>query len=488
MRLNILYNDGREESFKGYDKSEIQPFLQKLAKSNVYGIDANDLAEGAKAFSQMLELNKSIQSLMFSDGARDIVRVCKGLEDHPSLETLIVERGHIDSNQIKAVATLLGSTIKLKTLFLKNYICDTEVDVRPLIDILPQCETLNKLSLELGGISKEVSRDLYESAVLKGKVVNLGLQSGPIIMCEFGTRDGKDDVDHYITDEVKAARQDPPLGGIIPAIKAGDGLISLDLPAAYLGDAGVRNLCAALLHHATIKSLGLCCNGIGPEVGTESIAQLLEANKSLRDLSLTGNKIGSGVAKIAAKLPHTGLTRITLSNNEIDDTGLASIAKAIELGAKIPYITLDSNKAITEEGVAVLRKAMSALQSVHQMYIAIPKFAYVPELRAHTSEHRDIELLSMEGVKAILQANRLKAENDLGWDRIKTELPKTIISEEGDYQEAVHMIAAELRAYVEAGMDVACLPEMLSTEKAWNSEAVRHDFAGSHGAIFEVVE
>lgn len=467
MHLKVLYNDGQEEEIQLEGKKAIQLKLQELAVSEqIATIEVIELGVSANAFSEMLEHNKGILHLSVLEAGDELFeQVCKAIAKTPWLKTFRLERGSISSDSLRVFEKNIKELPNLEYLYLENYrAVSREIDLTPLNNALEKCGALQSLSVELGQVTQEAAGALYQASVVDGNVNAFRVVSS--------------DSDHH------------PMAGITFRIAFDDGLAQLDLFASHLGALNVRNLCAALLNHKTIEHLGLRFNDIGGNIGSDAVAQLIEKNPSLRSIDLCGNKIGDGAGAIGKALANTKLYKIDLSSNEIEDDGLKSIACSITSGAKIASIILDGNMDITQSGVDALYLAMRDITSIYQTevtlynktgawYLHLGKYGY-KDFSADPAYY-DIELDKVSGIRGICEANMLKIKSELGFTRI--ELPD---SEGVDFSSLFCLLSSELRSYVAAGMDVGCLVEMLSTEEAWSSESFRHDFAGSHGAMFDL--
>ena len=246
------------------------------------------------------------------------------------------------------------------------------------------------------------------------------------------------------------------------------------------------------MHHKNEKHLGLRLNNIRDGVGQDLSAQLIEGNSSFQSIDLCGNDIGKGAVVIGAALAKAKLYKINLSENGIGDSGIVSIADAINLGATTASIILDGNMDITQSGVDALYKAMSKSSTVHQTEVTLYKTHGAWYLRCGRSgdekftdnpEDHDMKLDKISDIRDICNTNKINIESELGFVEIDTPDIEGV-----NFTDLFCLLAAELCSYVAAGMKVSDLPEMLSSQEGWESEVYRADFTGSHGAVFEVLE
>ena len=125
------------------------------------------------------------------------------------------------------------------------------------------------------------------------------------------------------------------LPALVRAIEAHPSLVSVDLWANRLGDAGAT-IFAAVLHRLRFANLGQ--NDVG-DAGAAAIAEALRGNTALRPLMLTNNRVqDAGATALAAALPGTRITDLNLYWNGITSAGihvLVQAAKDAGAGVKV---------------------------------------------------------------------------------------------------------------------------------------------------------
>uniref|UniRef100_A0A8C1WN48 NACHT domain-containing protein n=1 Tax=Cyprinus carpio TaxID=7962 RepID=A0A8C1WN48_CYPCA len=142
---------------------------------------------------------------------------------------------------------------------------------------------------------------------------------------------------------------DEGCGALTSALRSNPShLRQLSLSGNKVGDSGVTLLSAVLEDpHCKLEILWLCNCGITDE-GCAALASALRSNLShLRKLNLTGNKVGDSVNLLSAVLedPHCKLERLWLSNCGVTDEGCAALASALRSNpSHLRELDLSENK------------------------------------------------------------------------------------------------------------------------------------------------
>jgi len=113
-----------------------------------------------------------------------------------------------------------------------------------------------------------------------------------------------------------------------------------------IGEIGMNVLSIILLVNTTLQELNLDRNSLGASI--TYIGQVLQENKSLKKLSLSGNHIDNANLKtIADSLRHnTSLEELDLSGNDISNEGVDTLITMLKTNITIRKINLEGNEKI----------------------------------------------------------------------------------------------------------------------------------------------
>ena len=136
------------------------------------------------------------------------------------------------------------------------------------------------------------------------------------------------------------------------------GCTKVDLSYNNIGDDGAIALAEALENNTALEELSVGNNIIG-DTGATALAEALETNIALKTLWLYSNNIGdNGAIALANALTiNTVLAELYLSENKIGDTGAIALAKALETNTALTWLGLRMN-FIRRKGKTALRNML----------------------------------------------------------------------------------------------------------------------------------
>jgi Ran GTPase-activating protein (RanGAP) involved in mRNA processing and transport/predicted Ser/Thr protein kinase len=147
-------------------------------------------------------------------------------------------------------------------------------------------------------------------------------------------------------------------------------LIKLDLSNNKLDSAGVKNLAEALQHNTTLKCLNLAGCQIGSQFGTTAMKDLAAVLQyaTLMTLNLCYNNIGpAGAKNIALALPHNKtLKKFNLSNNHIGNKGAKDLADALQYNRTLTQLDLNLNDITDLKITDVISDALQRNRQIAQ--------------------------------------------------------------------------------------------------------------------------
>ncbi|XP_044869680.1 NACHT, LRR and PYD domains-containing protein 12-like isoform X1 [Mauremys mutica] len=166
-------------------------------------------------------------------------------------------------------------------------------------------------------------------------------------------------------------------GDLADVLSTSQSLTELKLPDNYyLGDAGVRLLCAGLKHpHCKLQKLDLESCRI-TDAGCGDLADVLSTSQSLTELNLSDNYLGdAGVRLMCQGLKHPTCTlqRLDLQVCFFTDTGCGDLATVLRTNQSLTELDLGYNK-LGDAGVKLLCEGLKQnckLQSLKLYYCGL---------------------------------------------------------------------------------------------------------------------
>lgn len=146
------------------------------------------------------------------------------------------------------------------------------------------------------------------------------------------------------------------------------------LTVIYLGgvDVGARGIEALSewigFEACSVRSLFIRTTSMG-DAGARAIADALETNTSLRDLSLTGSHISAvGAASIGrALVQNDTLSRLNLAHNRISVEGLIALARGIQQSMALTSLNVSSNQIVIPQNSELWTELVQT--SIRELYL-----------------------------------------------------------------------------------------------------------------------
>lgn len=337
---------------------QIAGILRSEARFREISIDSNEETTGEDFNGFLSSLfgalsGRSLDSVSLTLPESPLVAVCQAVQKHGDITSLVLPI-KLSLVGTRALAELLAKQLPLLTnLTVGPLDGDT---ARILGDALRTCKTLQSLDLSHADLNPDSSK-----AIGEGLRANESLRSIDLSRNQLGPGGAE-----------KLAQ----------ALLTNPTLESLKLNDCNLGDAGIRHLARALQRNTAVKTLRLENNGITSSGGSAEIAAMLAENTVLISLNVSGNKLGDtgveslaqglagnstlahlhlknvgcgnmGAQALAVVLPHTGLSILDLSGNQIGDEGGVELGNALPEAENLQKLDLSDNR-LGEEGKGML--------------------------------------------------------------------------------------------------------------------------------------
>ena len=171
---------------------------------------------------------------------------------------------------------------------------------------------------------------------------------------------------------------------------------TLELYQCAIGDIGTRSLMQGILYRSmdprsrvrTQLLISLSNNDIEEE-GASNIAQVLKnSSVPVRGLDLCENPIGdNGLRMIFDSLKHNNtLDFLDVARCQLTDTGVASLADALNINGTLKTLHIEDNLAITESGIACLVEVISRRAGLETLIL--PRHLPVDKMIASINDER----------------------------------------------------------------------------------------------------
>ena len=148
-------------------------------------------------------------------------------------------------------------------------------------------------------------------------------------------------------------------------------LLTLDLRNDNLSN-GVVHISEILIHSNCFKTLNISDCDIDDQ-GMKSLASALEMNGSLEELNLRGNVAitGIGLMALGESLKRNRILKtLNISECCIDDHGMKSLASALEMNGSLEELNLRWNDAITGVGYLALGESLKRIRGLKTLNIS----------------------------------------------------------------------------------------------------------------------
>ncbi|XP_048018280.1 NACHT, LRR and PYD domains-containing protein 12-like [Megalobrama amblycephala] len=317
-------------------------------------LDCNITTEGCAALASALRSNSHLKELSLSQnkvGDKGLTLLSDGLKDpHCKLEKLPLWDCNITDEGCAALASALRSNSHLRDLNLsKNKIGGPGLTL--LSDGLkdPQCK-LEKLWLSYCDITSEGCAALASALRSNSHLRDLNLSGnkigGPgLTLLSDGLKDPHCKLEKLCLSYCNITSEG--CAALASALRSNSHLRDLNLSGNKIGDKGLTLLSDGLKDpHCKLEKLWLLDCYITAE-SCAALASALRSNSHLRELDLSENKIGGrGLMALSDVLkdPHCKLEKLRLFYCDITDEGCAALASALRSNSHLRELDLTQNE------------------------------------------------------------------------------------------------------------------------------------------------
>eukprot|EP01060_Flectonema_neradi_P011841 TRINITY_DN18808_c0_g1_i1.p1 TRINITY_DN18808_c0_g1~~TRINITY_DN18808_c0_g1_i1.p1 ORF type:complete len:753 (+),score=113.39 TRINITY_DN18808_c0_g1_i1:82-2259(+) len=312
----------------------------------------------------------------FSVAADDVVDIAKGLLENWSLTSLELTRCNVSGPGAFAIAEALGGNHTLRYVGLShNNIGDSGCE--ELAEALARNLTLEIMDLSHCGIGDLGTLALAQMIELQAEE-EPGTKAGEIRSINLeGNRIGKPGAAALAASLTQSTKikslnlhgnrlRESGALSLAEGIRGTNSLTYLNLGSNDINPEGGLAIVDALSMNNSISAINLQKNRLGPSL--IGLADLCNQNTILREVNISNCCINATVAEQFAKqLTSAGILSLNLSDNQLENEGVAAICKALR-GKPIRYLDL-GNVGLTSKGMTSICELINVAPSLQTIIL-----------------------------------------------------------------------------------------------------------------------
>ncbi|XP_031564340.1 glutamate-rich protein 3-like isoform X2 [Actinia tenebrosa] len=264
--------------------------------------------------------------------ALKVIGVTPGPKHEGSIQPLVEDKKDIeltslvlDSEQVDELAGIIEKKEDVGSITLRNTQINDE-SVEKLVEVLKKSSSIKMLNLNVNRVGPQGAQHIADLIRESKSLRMLLLHGNPL----------QDEGVHHILDAIINTKD--------------TALNNLDLGDCKMKDDGAKDVARLLIHNKTITDLTISGNSIGLS-GWRIISSALEQNSTLKSLSLDFSSLGDDESVILAEgiKENKGLRFLDLEGNRIGDEGGKSLLEAVKVNPTIVDLTLMPMNEISKD-------------------------------------------------------------------------------------------------------------------------------------------